>query len=98
MSYFAILTFDLKNASADDYQNAYADLAGIGFFKTLQVEGGRMIQLPTTTTAGQFTGLDTQRVRDDLLEQVREVFSARGFHFEIFVSICENWAWGHSIT
>jgi hypothetical protein len=53
MSYFAVCTFDLKNASFDDYQNAYADLAKIGFSKYLTSSQGDKITLPTTTTAGE---------------------------------------------
>src|SRR5437870_3218829 len=35
MSYFVVCTFDLKNATRTDYENAYADLANLGLRKTV---------------------------------------------------------------
>ncbi len=54
MSYFAVCTFDLKNANYDDYQKAYSDLAQIGLNKQLNSSQGSTITLPTTTTAGEY--------------------------------------------
>ena len=34
MTYQVFCTFDLKNASSEDYKNAYADLAAIGLSET----------------------------------------------------------------
>jgi hypothetical protein len=98
MSYFAVCTFDLKNASYDDYQNAYADLAKIGFSKTLRAENSSSILLPTTMTAGQFNGTSAGNVRDDLTTRIQQAFRARRFTPEIFVSVGGDWAWGHRTT
>lgn len=95
MSYFAICTFDLANASAEDYQNAYADLARIGFTKIITADRGSKITLPTTTTAGEFNGTNTSALRDDLVSRVKNAFAARRFRFEIFISVGGGWAWGH---
>lgn len=41
MSYLAFCTFDLKNASSQDYKNAYADLEEIGLTKVQKSERWR---------------------------------------------------------
>jgi len=98
MSYFAVCTFDLKNASYEDYQNAYADLANIGFYKQITSQKGTKITLPTTTTAGEFNGTSAASVRDDLIERAKKAFEARRFRSEIFVSVGGDWAWAHRTT
>ena len=98
MSYFAVCTFDLKNASYDDYQNAYADLAKLGLHKQITSTQGTKITLPTTTTAGEFNGTSAGSVRDHLTVAVKKAFEARRFKSEIFVSVGGDWAWGHRTT
>lgn len=98
MSYFAVCSFDLKNATSEDYENAYADLARIGFSKTLISNQGNKITLPTTTCAGEFTGTSASAVRDDLRDKVKKAFAARGFTSEIFISVGGDWAWGYAST
>ena len=99
MSYFCVCTFDLnRNASATDYQNAYADLAKIGFSTSVTGSGGRSITLPNTTTAGTFTGSSARDVKTDLLNRVKAAFSARRFTSEVFISVGDDWSWGHSTT
>ncbi|MCC6589048.1 MAG: hypothetical protein IT168_20290 [Bryobacterales bacterium] len=98
MSYFAVCTFDLKNANYDDYQKAYSDLAQIGLNKQLNSSQGSTITLPTTTTAGEFNGASAASVRDDLCNRVSASFSRRGFTSEIFISVGGDWGWGHRTT
>ncbi len=98
MSYFVVCTFDLKDASYQDYQNAYADLARIGLQKQLTSGQGTKITLPTTTTAGEFTGTSAAEVRDNLTERVKNAFTARRFTSEIFISVGGDWAWSHRTT
>ena len=98
MSYFAVCTFDLKNATYDDYQNAYRDLAEIGLYHALTSAQGSKVALPTTTCGGEFNGSSVGAVRDDLTEKVRRAFTAMGFKSEIFVAVGGEWAWGHRTT
>ena len=98
MSYFVICTFDLKNASREDYANAYADLEKLGLSKEISGDGGKKVKLPTTITAGEFNGETASAVRDDLRSRIAKAFSARGFKSEIFLSIGTNWAWGYTTT
>jgi hypothetical protein len=98
MSYFALCSFDLRNTSHADYQAAYADLAQIGFSRKVRSSQGQDILLPTTTTAGEFTGTGVAAVRDNLRDRVRRAFAARRFTSEIFVSVGDNWCWGYDRT
>jgi hypothetical protein len=52
MSYFVLCTFDLKSASRQDYDNAYADLEKIGLKKVVTSDQGGKAVIPTTTVAG----------------------------------------------
>lgn len=98
MSYFVICTFDLKNATYEDYQTAYADLAKIGLNKVIVSGQNNKIVIPTTTTAGQFDGNSAGGVRDYVCEQVKSKFSARRFSSEIFIVVGGDWAWAASST
>jgi hypothetical protein len=98
MSYFVICTFDLKNASYQDYQTAYADLEKIGLKKVVTYGQDKKLVMPTTTTAGKFDGDSAAAVRDSVLERVKSAFSARGFTSEIFVVAAGDWAWGARTT
>lgn len=98
MSYFAVCTFDLQNATYDDYQNAYADLAKIGLPHVVVPSQGGKIILPTTTCAGAFEGASAGAVRDDLCDCISKAFVARRLISEIFISIGGDWAWGHRTT
>jgi hypothetical protein len=97
MPYQAFCTFDLKNASTEDYRNAYADLERIGL-KRVVVGSGRDIVIPTTSVIGDFNGVGVARVRDDVRAAVKERFEARHFRSEIFVVVGENGTWGSTTT
>jgi hypothetical protein len=98
VGYFAVCTFDLKDASYEDYKAAYADLTSIGFSKKVVSTQGGTIMLPTTTTAGEFPGTSAGAVRDVLRERVQKAFAARRFISEIFISVGGDWCWGYVRT
>lgn len=98
MSYFVFCTFDLKGASWQDYQNAYADLEKVGLKKVVASNDNRNIVIPTTAAAGEFTGASAGAIRDDLRERTRKAFAGRGFSSEIFVVVAGDWAWGAATT
>jgi hypothetical protein len=98
MSYLVTCTFDLKNASRQDYQNAYADLAGIGLKRVIVSDQGNEVVVPTTMTIGQFNGSSAAQVRDDIRDAVQGVFNKRRFSSEIFVVVGGDWAWGGATT
>jgi len=98
VSYLAICTFDLKNATYQDYQAAYTALEAVGLGKVIIPTGGGEVVMPTTTTAGEFNGASATDVRDYVREQVRQAFAARPFSSEIFVAVGGDWAWGAANT
>jgi hypothetical protein len=94
MSYLVTCTFDLKNASRTDYENAYTDLKRIGLNRVIVSANGSQVVAPTTMTAGEFNGQSATAVRDYVRDKVRAVFSARRLSSEIFVVVGGDWAWG----
>ncbi len=98
MSYMVFCTFDLKNATSQDYQTAYSDLAALGLQKVQKADNGNNIVIPTTSVMGTFTGASAASVRDDICNRVQEAFKARGFKSEIFLVVGGDWAWGSRTT
>lgn len=94
MSYGATLSFDLKNASSEDYQDAYADVKKIGFATHVEGENGK-IALPSTTCYGKFTGASADAVMEALRTKVSAAFILRKFTYEIFIAVGgEDTMWG----
>jgi hypothetical protein len=98
VAFLVTCTFDLKNASSTDYQNAYADLAKLGLKKAIVADNGNTIVAPTTMTIGTFNGQSSAAVRDDLRNRVQAAFKLRAFKSEIFVVVGDNWTWGAATT
>jgi len=98
MTYLIFCTFDLKNASAADYKNAYSDLENIGLKKVHKGSNGKNVVIPTTAAMGEFNGTSVGNVRDDICNQVQNAFSKRGFKSEIFIIVGGDWAWGSRTT
>jgi len=98
MSYLAFCTFDLKNASSQDYRNAYADLEKIGLRKVQKAAGGGSVVIPTTSAMGTFEAGSSSEVRDHVREAVKAAFAARKFKSEIFVAVGQGWSWGAATT
>jgi len=98
MSYLVYCTFDLKNASSQDYQDAYAALKKIGLKKVITSGSGSDVVVPTTSAIGTFNGTDASAVRDDVQKKVKDAFTALRLKSEIFVVVGGDWAWGAATT
>ena len=98
MSYLVFCTFDLKNASSQNYQTAYNDLAALGLKKVVKSDSGGDVVIPTTAAMGTFSGASAGSVRDDLRGKVQNAFRSRGFRSEIFIVVGGDWAWGSATT
>ncbi|OPK07343.1 hypothetical protein [Pseudomonas sp. VI4.1] len=98
MSYLVYCTFDLKNASSKDYENAYADLLRIGLAKVAKADEGHNVVIPTTSTMGFFNSTSVTAVRKSVLDSVKKAFAARRFTSEIFIVVGDDWAWGAETT
>jgi hypothetical protein len=93
MSYLVFCTFDLKAASTQDYQTAYADLADIGLAKVHQTSNGGRAVIPTTAAMGTFTGVNAKSVCEFVRDRVKNAFAARRLKSEVFVTCGGDWAW-----
>lgn len=98
MTYLVFCTFDLKNASRQDYDNAYSDLEKIGLKKVAVNSQGNKVVIPTTATMGQFTGENASSICTTIRDRVQNAFKARHFRSEIFVVVGGDWAWGSGTT
>lgn len=95
MSYVVLCTFDLKSASSDDYQKAYAALENLGLHKAHANNSGGKTVIPTTTVLGGFNGTSAENIRDDIRTRVKEAFAASGLKSEIFIVVGgSDWTWG----
>lgn len=97
MSYTVFCTFDLKNASRQDYENAYADLAKIGL-KRVVVGTNSNVVIPTTSVIGTFEGSSASSVCSDTRTKVKNAFNARKFKSEIFVVVGKDGTWCSTTT
>lgn len=98
MSYLVFCTFDLKNASSQDYKTAYAELDKLGLKKVVKSNGGGEVVIPSTSTMGTFNGTSAGSVRDDMSARVQNAFRAKNLSSEIFLVVGGDWAWGAKTT
>jgi len=94
MSYLVVVTFDIKDGEAGDYETVYKAFERVGLRRTLRADKGDTVTLPTTTTAGEVDGDNAGAVRDDICERTQDVFRSNKLHGKIFVAVGGNWAWG----
>lgn len=98
MTYLVFCTFDLKNASKQDYDTAYSDLAGLGLQKVRTADNGNTVVIPTTSVMGTFNGGTVASVRDEIKSRIVAALKARGFRSELFLVVGGDWAWGAATT
>ncbi|EJM62346.1 hypothetical protein PMI30_04663 [Pseudomonas sp. GM50] len=98
MSYLVYCTFDLKNASSKDYENAYTDLLRLGLAKVVKADAGHNVVIPTTSTMGFFNGSGATSVRDSVQNSVKSAFAARRLTSEVFIVVGGDWAWSVATT
>lgn len=99
MTYGVICTFDLKNASSTDYQNAYADLEALGLKRAQGNSSGGETVIPTTTVLGAYNGESAAAVRDHVRTKIQAAFEARRLRSEIFVIVGgQDWTWGSTTS
>ena len=99
MTYLVLGTFDLKGASSADYQNAYSDLEGIGLYRAQSNSSGGKTVIPTTTVLGSYNGANAEAIRNQIRDQIKNIFSARKLKSEIFVVVGgSDWTWGSTTS
>lgn len=98
MAYLVFCTFDLKQGTASDYENAYADLASIGLSRVHKSDQGSDVVIPTTAAMGFFNGTGAVSIRTNICDRIEQAFRARRLKSEIFVVVGGDWAWGARTT
>lgn len=98
MSYLVYCTFDLKKASAKDYENAYTDLQQLGLTKAVKADAGHNVIVPTMSTMWFFDGAGAISERDSLKSAVMKAFASRRFTSEISIVVGGDWAWSAATT
>lgn len=98
MSYFATVSFDLKGASASNYDTADEVLTKLGFSKKLKGSSGNLLDLPANTYAGEFKGEGSGKIRSDLSNRIRDLFKNNGLNASVFIVVGDGWAWGMRAT
>ncbi len=95
MSYAVTVSFDLHHhASAEDYHDAYAELAKLQIFRQAVGEKGNVVQLTNTTCLGYWDAPNAVICRDVVQAKIKAAFQAKGFSFRLNVFVGDNWAWG----
>lgn len=94
MAYLVYCTFDLKGATATQYQDAYAELAKLGLQKVVKADDGGSWVIPTTSAMGFLEGGSAEVLRDQIRGRIAAAFAAKRFSAEIFVIVGGDWAWG----
>lgn len=98
MSYLVLCTFTLRDATPQDYQNAYTDLEDLGLKRMIISTEGPPILAPTSSVMGELDGAGATSVRDDVRNRVQTAFRHRGFKSEVSVVVGGDWAWGSATT
>lgn len=89
-----VVSFDLHDATPEDYGSAYEILAAVGFYP---ITPNKQIGLPDTTVMGN---LRDDMTSDYLRDRLREAFTQSGLKVKsIFGGALRDWAaWGTVTT
>jgi hypothetical protein len=99
VDFLVFCTFDLKGATAQNYIDAYADLAKMGLKRVHVANNGANAVIPTTSAMGVLQGVSAASVRDAISSGVQTAFRIRGFISEIFVTAAGgDWGWAGRTT
>jgi len=98
MTFQVFMSFDLHNASDEDYAKFYHALAKIGLFHWVKGNIGKL-ELPHSAVIGDFPGISVESVRDQVRTMVVQILEATTLQGFIFVVVGENGTWGsHGVS
>ena len=93
MAFQVFMSFDLHDASEEDYTKFYNALAKIGLNHWVKGNIGKL-ELPHSAVIGDFTGISVEDVRDRVRGSVVQILEATRLKGFIFVAVGENGTWG----
>lgn len=86
MNFTALCTFDLTNASEEDYEKAYEVLENIGLSR--EADGtNRQIDLPNTTVLGEFDRETKAEVKEFIAEKIKKSFKELNLKSKAFIMV-----------
>jgi hypothetical protein len=94
MTYLVVVSFDINNEGAGDYEHIYKEMKDIGLRDSLADHEGKERELPTSTVAGIFKGSSAKNVRNDICTRVGSAFRNGNIKGKIFISVGRDWMWG----
>jgi len=86
MNFTALCTFDLTNASEEDYTKVYEALEEIGLSRKVHGTNGE-VNLPNTTVLGKFNGQTKAGVRDLVSEKIKNSFKDLNLKSKAFTMV-----------
>lgn len=98
MSYLVTVTFDVENASSQNYTDITNSLQTLGLFTFIKAHDNRNIYLPSNTYSGEFNGISVEKIRNDVCERVQNVFLKLNIKGKIYVVVGGDWGWGIRTT
>jgi len=98
-SFYVIVTFDLKSASAEDYEKVYAGFKKLGLsreFKGKKTDGSDNTIYMTTTVAGNLSGDTNLAVAASVRTSCAKVLSDNKIKGEIMVFASQSSTWAYT--
>ncbi|ANW24303.1 hypothetical protein BA953_08770 [Vibrio coralliilyticus] len=91
MNYRILCTFDLTEATAQDYENLYTELSALGLITDTSSISGKGKQLPESTVVGELeSSLTLASARENIVNQLDEAFNSIGVEYRYLVSVSEE--------
>jgi hypothetical protein len=98
MAVFVHVTFDLYEASAEDYACVQQGFQNLDLADYVYSSKGRYVELPYNTFAGEYENVtDVAAFADAVLAAIKGVFANCGVTGRVFALVAGNtWAWRSS--
>ena len=87
MIYQVVVTFDLVDASSDQYSCVREELSGMGLYNLVFGEEDRRVDLPHNTFVGDLYGSNVDEIRNSIRSQMKDAFRGCGVTGLILVTV-----------
>jgi len=98
MSYLVTVTFDIENATSQNYIDISNSFQRLGLFTFIKGHDNRNIDLPSNTYSGEFNGISVENIRNDICDRVQRAFINLKLQAKIYVVVGGDWGWGMRTT
>lgn len=100
MSYQVVVTFDLVDASSDQYACVREALSDMGLYNFVITREDETRDLPRNTFTGDLYGSEASEIRDSVRSRLRDAFGCCGVRGPLWVAVGgEEHTWGgHGLT